>query len=142
MILRVPLDSAVVGLGKLQGIGRANVVGGWVGLLYAGGSVFRGSACIPVIAVEWNAQRKLLLWHCFKSVVEIVDGPLPASDRSGHGPSCVLIVGHQADQVDVFGDGGDVVCAAPVSVNPLGKCALPRIARSIRHRSEEPRVWK
>jgi hypothetical protein len=48
----------------------------------------------------------------------------------------VLIVGHQAKQVDVFRDGRDVVCAAPVCVNPFREPARAGEAGSIGHRGD------
>ena len=83
-------------------------------------------AGVPVIAVEWNAQRKFLLRNDFECVIEVVDRPLPAGDGTRHRPARVLVVGHQAEQVDGFGQLGDVVSTAPVGVDPLGEAALTR----------------
>ena len=43
VIFRVPLDFAVVGLGKLQGIRRADIFGGWIWLFAAGSLSFVGA---------------------------------------------------------------------------------------------------
>jgi len=51
VIFGVPLNPAVVGLGKLQGVGRADVVRGGIGLFRAG-TVLGGRAGVPVIAVD------------------------------------------------------------------------------------------
>ena len=84
-----------------------------------------------MITVKRDAKREFFLGDDLEGVIEIIDGPIPSCDRAGHRPAGVLIVGHEADKVDGFGDGADVVGATPVCVDPLGKATGARIAGSV-----------
>src|SRR5208337_1116913 len=93
VVFSIPLNFAVVGFSKLQGVGSTHIVGREIRFLSAGFVLLGGCAGVPVVAVKRNAERKLFFWNNLERVIEILNGPLPSGDRAGDSPAGVLIVG-------------------------------------------------
>ena len=89
-----------------------------------------------MVSIHGNAERKLFPGYCLERVIEILDRPVPTGNRTRHRPARVLVVGHQAEQVDRFRQRFNVVGSAPVRVNPLGEPTRTGEAGRIRNRGD------
>src|SRR5581483_12515570 len=59
--------------------------------------------------------------------------PTPSGNRAGSSPARVLVVGHQANQIDRLSKGFQVISAAPVLVEPRRKSGFARCSGRVRH---------
>ena len=90
-----------------------------------------GVAGVPVVAVESDAERELILRYELQRVVEVLVCPEPAIDRAGDGPASTLVVGHEADEVDGFGESFEIVAAAPLLEDPGAEGCFAGMAGSV-----------
>ncbi len=71
--------------------------------------------------------------HEFQGVLEVRYGPLMAGDGAGRRVARVLVVSHEAQEIDSGADAFEVVSRAPIGEDPLGKAAFAGVSGRVRH---------
>jgi hypothetical protein len=129
VVLRIPLFLRVIGVAQEPGVGGADVLRSDVGLLYF--FVEARVAGEPVISVERDAEGELIFLHRLQGVVEIFIGPDPAADGAGRRPVGVLVVCHEAEQIDGLAEGFEVKDTTPVGEDPFAEWRVAGVAGGI-----------